>query len=254
MNAIFRETKTKLYLSRDSELNFPPHIHDDIELVYVIRGGGTVICDGKHYTLSPGNFFLVFPEQIHSYKDCTAGEYILLVITLSRLLYLEEMFRSMIPVSALGEASPELAQLLTAALEEFRSCGDSLVVDGYLTALFGKLFQTVPLQNSPVPDDTVSRILQYCSQHYADGITAQDLCRQLHISSSYVSHLFRNRLKISFPEYMNALRLNKALPLLREPGIGMTQVAERAGFPTIRTFNRVFRKQYGCAPSEYRAR
>ena len=48
-------------------------------------------------------------------------------------------------------------------------------------------------------------------------------------------------------------RLNKAVSLLQKSGLNMTQVAEQAGFPTIRTFNRVFRKQYGCTPLEYRA-
>lgn len=252
MNNIFREIKTKLYLSRDSNINFAPHIHDDIELVYVVRGSGSAFCDGKHYTLSDGSLFLVFPEQIHSYSDCTDGEYILLVINPSRLLYLEEFFRTMIPVSALGTATPALARLLSEALEEFQNCADSCVVDGYLTAFFGKLCQSIPMQTSPVSNDTVSQILQYCSHHFRDEISARDLCDRLHISPSYISHLFRNRLKISFPEYMNALRLNKALPLLREPGLNMTTVAERAGFPTIRTFNRAFRKKHGMSPLAYR--
>lgn len=252
MNGTFREVNTRLYLSKDSNVNFPAHIHDDVELVYVIEGSGTAFCDGKHYTLSANSIFLVFPEQIHSYSGFTDGAYILLIIKPSRLLYLEEHLRESVPEDAHCQGDTVLFRLLQDALTEYRSAGDSYVVDGYLTALFGKLFQCLPLHRSTATEGTVSQILQYCSRHYREDLHVQDLCTQLHLSRSYVSHLFRHRLKISFPEYMNALRLNRALPLLQDSVLNMTQVSDRAGFPTIRTFNRVFRKQFGYSPTKYR--
>lgn len=252
MNSAFREINTQPYFAIDSNINFPVHIHDDMELVYVIEGSGTAFCDGKHYTLSANSIFLVFPEQIHSYSGFTDGSYILLVINPSRLLYVEEILRNFIPENAHYPADRTTLPLFQNALDEFCDQGDSYVVDGYLTALLGKLFQRIPLQRNTSVKGIVSQILQYCSQHCQDDLRVQDLCQHLHLSRSYISHLFRERLKISFPEYMNALRLNRALPLLRDSMLTMTQVAERAGFSTIRTFNRVFRKQFGCAPSEYR--
>ena len=254
MDKFFREVRKKLYFSKDDNINFPTHIHDDMEIIYVIRGGGTAYCDGKKYSLEAGCVFVVFPEQIHSYVDCPDGEYILLVINPSRLLYLEEFIRSRVPVSALCSATPTLDSLFLNALAEFRRKSGDVIIDGYLTAFLGKLFESISFQKRIEFGDTVSRILQYCTQHYQGPITAQELCQNLHISQSHVSHIFTNRLKISFPDYINSLRLNKAVLLLRESGLNMTQVAERAGFPTIRTFNRVFFKQFGCAPSEYRTR
>lgn len=254
MEKVFREVKTKLYLRKDENVNFPAHIHEDIELVYVLHGGGSVFCDGKQYTLCDGSVFLAFPEQVHSFHDCVDGAYILLIIKPSRLLYVEEIFRTQLPVSAVCTGTPTLERLLSSALEEHTNKADSLVVNGYLTAFFGKLFQRMPLQQNAVSNETVSRILQYCSQHFKEAVCQQALCDSLNISRSYVSRIFSDQLKISFPEYMNALRLNKAISLLQESGLNMTQVAERAGFPTIRTFNRVFRKQFGCSPLEYRKR
>lgn len=254
MDQLFREVRTKIYFRRDQNINFATHIHDDIELIYVFQGGGTAFCDGKQYTLEPGSVFSVFPNQVHSYINCSDGEYILLIINPSRLLYLEEFIRNQIPVNAIANGSPILGQLLRDALAEFNAKSDSCIIDGYLTAFFGKLFQSMPFENRSDISDTVSQILQYCTQHYWEPMTTRDLCRALHISQSHVSHIFTKRLKTSFPDYMNSLRLNKAVPLLREPGLNMTQVAGRAGFPTIRTFNRVFQKKYGCTPSEYRKR
>ena len=250
----FREVWTKLYLRKDDNINFPTHIHDEVELVYVIRGGGNAFCDGVSYTLTDGSIFVSFPNQVHHFSDCVQGEYILLIINPSRLLYFEHFFRKQIPTSALTQGSPEIVAPLFAAVEEFRTYGDGCVVDGYLTAFFGKLQGLLSLRRSADMTKTVSRILHYCSENFREPITIPDLCRALNISQSHVSHIFSQRLKISFPNYMNALRLNRAVLLLREPGLSITRIVDQAGFPTIRTFNRVFRRQFGCSPSEYRAK
>jgi len=254
MDNYFREIWTNIYLRKDNDVNFPVHIHDDIEFVYVIQGGGHSFCDGIQYTLTPGSVFIAFPNQVHSFSDCTPGEYILLIINPSRLLYLEQFFRSQIPTVASVSVTEELIRPLLDALQEFVDYGDSCVIDGYITAMFSKLFRCMQFQRSPYLNNTVSRILHYCSQNYREPITIPDLCCALHISQSSVSHIFSKRLKISFPNYMNALRLNHAVALLREPGLSISEIVDRAGFPTIRTFNRVFRKQFGCSPSEYRTR
>ena len=252
MDNLFREVWTKLYLRKDDNVNFPTHIHDEIELVYVIRGGGNGFCDGVSYTLTEGSIFISFPNQVHHFSDCVPGEYILLIISPSRLLYLEHFFRNQVPTTALTQGTQGMVAPLLDALEEFRTHGDSCIIDGYLTAFFGKLHKSMAFQRSADMNKTVAQILHYCSQNYREAITLPDLCRALNISQSHVSHIFSQRLKISFPDYMNALRLNCALPLLREPGLSITKIVDRAGFPTIRTFNRVFRKQFGCSPSEYR--
>lgn len=254
MNTIFREVKTRLRLTVNPNINFPAHIHDDLELVYVLRGGGYAYCDGQKYPLSQGQLFLAFPNQIHSYAGCDDGEYALLIVKPSRLLYLTEIFRQTLPVSPVCNGSPVLQRLLEDVLEEFRTHGDSYTVDGYLTAFFGKLFQSLPLERSTVPSGILPQLLQFCNQHYTEAICLQDLCDHLHISRSYASHLFSNALGMHFPDYINTLRLNKAVSLLENPALNITQVAEAAGFPTIRTFNRIFQKQFGCSPSVYRKR
>jgi len=80
----------------------------------------------------------------------------------------------------------------------------------------------------------------------------ETLAQELDLSISHISRIFSHKLKISFSDYINGLRLNTAVNLMNTSNITITKAAAYAGFPTIRTFNRVFIEQYGITPSQYR--
>ncbi len=256
MQDFFRETKTKLYFEYTNSLNFPPHIHDDIELIYVRRGEGTAFCDGKEYFLCDNSFFITFPNQVHYYSDCLYdGDYILLIIKPSRLFSYENMFYDNLPQSSLyipKNDNDNLAFLLETALSEFLRDGDSPQITAYLTLVFGKLLKNLDIEKSRVSRDCVSSILQYCAWHYKENLTISDISESLHISRSHISHIFSNRLNMNFCDYINSLRLSDALGLLEDRNFPITEISDRAGFSTIRTFNRAFQKRYGVSPSQYR--
>lgn len=255
MQEIFREIKTNIEFRRRPSLNFSAHIHEDIELVYVKEGSGYGDCNGKRYQLTPGSFFMAFPNQVHRYTDCAPGEYLVLIVKPSALLSYGEVFLEGEPVSALWQGEEEdrhAVFLLETALEEYKEDGDSPIIRAYLTALFGKLLRHYPIEKKRVSGDTVLEILQYCARHYKEDLSVTTIAEELKISRSSVSHIFSLRIGINFCDYINGLRLSDAVFLLKNKSYSITEVAERSGFSTLRTFNRAFRKQYGISPSLYR--
>lgn len=255
MEKFFREVKQKMIFRASEKLDFPAHIHDDIELVFVQSGGGVAYCDGVRYTLEKNAFFLVFPNQVHRYAECIDSRYIVLIVKPSQLLLLEQVFEQGAPVSALWrmEAGCEdIATLLQMAKKEFEETGDSIVVAAYLTALFGKLLAHYQLKKDTLTHNTVLQVLHYCTAHYREEISVGSVAAQLGLSKSSVSHIFSTRLSMHFCNYINSLRLEDAVQLLKNKNYSVTDVASRCGFPTLRTFNRAFLKQYGISPSAYR--
>ena len=256
MQHIFRETKSKITLKYSRKLDFPPHIHDDVELIYVKRGGGIAYCDGKKYELLPNSYFLVFPNQVHHYTDSVDGEYLVLIMKPSALLRFDQYFMKGIPENALFTPPAEdvdgLYLLIETARREYATDGYTDVIAAYLTAFFGKLIPFCPIERVSFPRENVLRILQYCSEHYKEDINIDSVAEQLSVSRSCVSHIFSSRLSISFRDYINSLRLTEAEVFLQNKNYSMTEVANHSGFPTIRTFNRAFLKKHGVSPSRYR--
>jgi len=253
---IFRETKSRIEFRKGAVLNFPAHIHDDIELVYVKSGSGTAYCDGKKYTLTDRSWFLVFPNQVHHYADFWGGEYLVLIMKSSNFLRYNEIFMKGVPNSAMyrfPEAEDDGASyLLETAYREYVRDGYSDVIAAYLTALFGKLIPFYNIEKTSTLRDNVLKILQYCANHYKEDLSVEMVAQALSISRSCVSHIFNTRISMNFCDYVNSLRLTEAEKILKNKNYSITEVANMSGFQTIRTFNRAFLKRYGVSPSVYR--
>ena len=247
-----REVRTDLVLREQNTIICPGHIHDEIELLYVLDGGGTAICDGKTYHLQSGDYFLVFPNQSHFFPEGTAGKYILLLVKPSSLRYHQDVFLSGYPLSALYHDDGQLLKILQTALEEQLNAPGSTAVHGYLCVLFDKLLSHYKIENSRFSQDRMLEILEYCARHYREELSLGSICREFNVSRSHISHTFSSRVGMSFPDYVNSLRLNDAANLLKEQNYSITAISNIAGFPTIRTFNRVFMNWFGITPSQYR--
>ena len=99
---------------------------------------------------------------------------------------------------------------------------------------------------------TIQNILDYCVEHYRESVTISAIAAALNLSESYVSHIFSDRLLISFRGYINSMRIHEAMRLIEEGKLSYTEIAYETGFGTIRTFNRAFSAHAGCTPSEYK--
>ena len=73
-------------------------------------------------------------------------------------------------------------------------------------------------------------------------------------SPAYFSRFFKEATGVRFVEYVNAFRANVARQLLLQNEHSITEIAYRAGFNSIETFNRVFKSVHGCAPSLLRGK
>lgn len=98
--------------------------------------------------------------------------------------------------------------------------------------------------------DSIKRLLQYCSENYTEPLTLDSISSNLHLNKYYISHIFKERMDIGFTDFVNNLRIEHACGLL-ERGVSITEVAFSSGFSSIRTFNRCFLQNMGMTPREY---
>ena len=100
--------------------------------------------------------------------------------------------------------------------------------------------------------DALRAIVSYCTQNFSENLSLSMLEEKLHLNKYYISHLFSGKLGLRFNDYINSLRISEACKLLANSDLSITDISERVGFNTLRTFNRAFIKQMHCSPSAYR--
>lgn len=236
-----------------------PHIHAQLEMIYLVRGRAEASVDGRWYPMEAGELFLAGPDQIHYYRTQGETEFYMVIFAADMEPELEERLKGRVPASPVIPAQrlPErLEEELEAVAQQCLS-EDAWVRLGGKGRLLALISTLLPLydyrEETRVDRDSFKRGLTYCAEHYAEAITLESVSAQLHLNKFYLSHLFRQRMGVGFAEFVNRLRTEDACRRLRK-GEEITQTAYEAGFTSIRTFNRVFHKTVGMTPRDYARR
>jgi Response regulator containing CheY-like receiver domain and AraC-type DNA-binding domain len=113
-------------------------------------------------------------------------------------------------------------------------------------SLFGNLQLEQP------EDPVVAQILDYIARNYTQKITLAELSEKLFYSDRYINQRFQKALGTTVIEYLNRYRIQKALSLLQESRLPISEIGGACGIGDYKYFSHVFKKYVGCSPKEYK--
>lgn len=77
------------------------------------------------------------------------------------------------------------------------------------------------------------------------------LAMEFNLSEVYVSRLFKEQFGENFHSYVETIRMEQAIRLLRSSRLTVAEIADRVGYQSANTFRRVFKRRFGVAPSSF---
>jgi len=166
----------------------------------------------------------------------------LLTIMLSRsgLLTTEEMIlRTADKTRELGEL-PTLARLCAALRAEFDAVSDTEAI------------RLVP--GDAGGSHAIQLALSYIQQKFREDLSLQEVADYVHMSKNYFSEQFKRHTGLNFIDFVIRLRIHYAKRLLRTTGLKIYEVAAQSGFNSTKYFLKLFKREVGCTPAEYRER
>lgn len=99
----------------------------------------------------------------------------------------------------------------------------------------------------------ISHCIDYLAENYGDNaLTQESIAQMFHFSPSYFGTLFKTTTGQTFVQYLSNLRIRKAQEMLKDSGLKVYDIAKRTGFADVRYFIRVFKKNTGTSPNQYR--
>jgi AraC-like DNA-binding protein len=100
----------------------------------------------------------------------------------------------------------------------------------------------------------VERCLNFIHENYAKDFPVEALAKTVYVSPSYLFRIFRKKMGVTPMHYRNLIRVDKAKLLLLDRSLTMEGIASRIGFEDSKYFARVFKKETGASPSDFRRR
>lgn len=246
------------------------HYHDYYEIYYLLSGDRYYYVENKRYPIHKGSIIFVNKNEIHKSVDSGVPDHERFCLYFSSefidrfdeeqketLLLPFTHHNKKIQFSISDQSYVE--RLLFHMHNEFNHPDgygqklyfESLLMQLLLFAARKKKEDPPEIQEDPM-NARMADIINYCNRCYRDDLRLESLADQFHISSYYLSRLFKRTTGFTFKEYINTLRIREAEKLLRETGIKIIDISEQVGFANVSHFNRKFKQVTRMSPRDFR--
>ncbi|OXM83818.1 response regulator transcription factor [Paenibacillus rigui] len=143
----------------------------------------------------------------------------------------------------------ELMQGVETAIEQAGTMAELIGSIEELLLAMMQMAETIKLHRK---DEMIYQYLAYIDDHYMEDLSLEKIAGHFELSPNYFSQYFRSRLDINFTKYVTQVKLNKAKQLLENQSDKIYAIAAQIGYQEVKYFNRVFKKEFGMTPEEYR--
>jgi len=252
------------------EINHTNQVHDEIELMWLIRGEATIICDNIEYHLTNQNLFMVNPHQFHSIQ--TSENSILITYRFKKehlhannLSFDNNHFPNHVYTFAELVAKYKEVPLLIAQLLKLLISNDedkiirykiigyyNMFVYELYTMLQKEKYLDVKQRNYDTYIDRINILTEYISLHFSDKLTLDELADMVHLNKYRLSHFIKEYIGISLQDYINNTRLEYALKELRTTNYKICDISKHAGFSDVKYLTKALKTKTGLTALKYR--
>lgn len=226
----------------------------DVTVVeYVIRGHGTVLCNGQEFSPSEGDVYILHQGSRHAYFSDEKDPWIKIFCNLKGNLaedllrayglqdtvlvpsfWNEQIFRDFYALCFSKEPQQKIFQRCAIKFHELVSALHSA----------GTSAGTLP--------DEAQQLRNYLDDHIFSRVSIEELSAFIYRSPDYVIKLFRKTYGQTPYAYLLRQKMCAAENLLRTTQLPCREIAHKLKFEDPHYFSNVFKKQHGISPREYR--
>lgn len=273
LNNIIGELKYKRladvfrFISFEPFETYGPHGHLRIEINLVRKGSCFLhLNNNESITFNEGEMMVIYSHLEHLFEAGPKG------VTLMQLEFMPEVFSIFDPHA---ESSPESLRMYNLFSEENRlikitnnirimravqriinELKDKKIFSDYLVIMYyAELLILLQRHMSETylplgANDLLRDAIAFFRKNYEKDIVISEVADHCKISERYLRKLFSSNLNISPLDYLNEIRINKSIELLKHTELSVKEIAFMSGFKSSQYFSRVFKKQTGMTPSE----
>ncbi|QNK57255.1 helix-turn-helix transcriptional regulator [Paenibacillus sp. PAMC21692] len=241
-----------------------------MEIILMIEGQAEFHIGGQTYEAMSGDMYFISEGKIHSgYWSGDTPNYYSILFERPALSNNLSNHQSRAPLIGGGLAPPdrllpdelhynELSEMMLDMIDEFaqKKQGYEMVIQSLLHVLLIRLTRAYatasdePFLSSHA--EQLKHVMVYVSQHYSDKISLEEVAKLANMSIYHFCRTFKKAVGLTFMEFLNSYRINRAAELIIQTDLPITRIAEQVGFGTINYFDEMFKKCWGQSPTRFR--
>lgn len=254
------DLQNNIYKHNNIYFGFNPHWHEAIEVRYTVAGEMEVFLDQQKYILKQGDFCIANSNVLHSGNAIYSLDWEEMVIILDLSILSGKLASRNIVFQPLISGDGVIEELMLKIRQEYidKNLEYQLTIKGYVLQLFAYLSRYY-IKEELTEKESVRRlqklerftpVIRYIGAHYSEPVSNSELAEIVHLGEDRFNHLFKEVMGISPLQYINSFRMEKAMHLLKMGQYTPAEVAEQVGIMDYNHFGRLFRRTYGCTPSQ----
>lgn len=242
----------QVWLGRYKNLTNLPHWHHDCEMIYAERGKAIIFVNGQEFTLPQGRTAFVAGDSLHYIR--AEKESILCVLLYDSVLTEKITSRKRL-LSPLLSGNYPIRETLARIERELKEKKEfyEMAVNRLLSLLILDFFRGEKCEPSTKKNSLHDRYKELLTEidNRISYFTFENAVEFMGYSPQYFSRRFHEVFGMTFANYLNTARVEKAVSLLQEnKKISAMEIAAQSGFDTIRNYNRIFKKITGFTPGK----
>lgn len=231
----------------------------DFQLLYIASGKGHFYIHGKEEIVTAGHMVLYQPKEIQKYvyygTDETEVYWVHFTGSAVKNILQKYNLFSQGSIFYTGN-SVEYHKLFRKMILELQLCKPHF--DELLSMYLQELFVLISRQFqesknlSFLNQAEMENATKYFTEHYSSPINIDDYAASRHMSTCWFIRSFKQYNGITPMQYILSIRISNAQHLLATTDYNITEIAALVGYDNPLYFSRLFKKQTGVSPSEYR--
>ena len=232
----------------------------DWQLLYVASGKAHFYIKGQEVIVTAGNMVLYQPKQEMHYEYFGKDKPEVYWVHFTGGQVRSILKRHDVPMDSnvfYAGNSPTYGYLFKEMILELQTCrvGYEALLSMYLEQIF-VLVQRSRLDKSPVVSSHLQEEMgiarRYFQEHYNEDINIEEYALSRNMSVSYFLKKFKEVTTKSPMQYILGIRISNAVSLLESTDYNVTEISTIIGYDNPLYFSRIFKKQKGVSPSDYR--
>lgn len=254
---------------------YPWHIHNDIQIIYIIDGDIELKLTYEKFHLTKDSIHIIHPGDVHGMKGMSEKN-LVVVLSLDMKFFLQrypdlnaQIFttktnESLVSYREFLSLKTNIFSIISELYNKEKNYNERIIENA--CALLDSLYKnfrgfTVDLANRTLEHkvshdmiqiERIGRVIRHIYDNYAYKLNLNEIADSEGLNPYYLSHLFKQIVGNSFRNFVSTVRVELSEVRLLTTDVPIAQIAADVGFSNAKYYVKNFEQWFGCHPREHR--